>query len=69
MSCTLLTPLAHRFQATEKLVSEFNFIRSNAVEPLSTFLDYMTYVSGPRALTCSFISPLKPTLIPPGTPT
>ncbi|KAL7412114.1 vacuolar ATP synthase subunit D [Mrakia frigida] len=30
-------------KATEKLVSEFNYIRSNAVEPLSTFLDYMTY--------------------------
>ncbi|KAH9812847.1 V0 complex, c/d subunit of ATPase [Melampsora americana] len=30
-------------KATAKLVTEFNYIRSNAVEPLSTFLDYMTY--------------------------
>ncbi|KAG0149222.1 hypothetical protein CROQUDRAFT_669304 [Cronartium quercuum f. sp. fusiforme G11] len=30
-------------KATAKLVAEFNYIRSNAVEPLSTFLDYMTY--------------------------
>lgn len=30
-------------KATEKLVSEFNYIRTNAVEPLATFLDYITY--------------------------
>lgn len=29
-------------KATRKLVDEFNYLRSNAVEPLSTFLDYMT---------------------------
>ena len=30
-------------KATEKLVSEFNYIRTNAVEPLATFMDYITY--------------------------
>ncbi|KDQ62295.1 hypothetical protein JAAARDRAFT_66057 [Jaapia argillacea MUCL 33604] len=30
-------------KATQILVDQFNFIRSNAVEPLSTFLDYITY--------------------------
>ena len=30
-------------KATQLLVDQFNFIKSNAVEPLSTFLDYMTY--------------------------
>jgi len=30
-------------KCTEKLVSEFEFLRANAVEPLSTFLDYITY--------------------------
>lgn len=30
-------------KATARLVDEFNYIRSNAVEPLSTFLDYITY--------------------------
>lgn len=29
--------------ATRKLVDEFEFLRANAVEPLSTFLDYITY--------------------------
>lgn len=29
--------------ATRKLVDEFRFIRSQAVEPLATFLDYLTY--------------------------
>ncbi|KAL1934060.1 hypothetical protein VTP01DRAFT_6242 [Rhizomucor pusillus] len=28
---------------TQRLVEEFNYIRANAVEPLSTFLDYITY--------------------------
>lgn len=27
----------------EKLVGEFNYLRCNAVEPLATFLDYITY--------------------------
>ena len=30
-------------KATQLLVDQFNFLRSNAVEPLSTFLDYITY--------------------------
>ncbi|THH06202.1 hypothetical protein EW145_g4246 [Phellinidium pouzarii] len=30
-------------KATQLLVDQFNFLRGNAVEPLSTFLDYMTY--------------------------
>jgi len=30
-------------KCTEKLVSEFEFLRANAVEPLSTFLNYITY--------------------------
>lgn len=30
-------------QATAKLVSEFNYLRTNAVEPLAKFLDYITY--------------------------
>jgi len=30
-------------KATQILVDQFNFIRSNAVEPLSKFLDYITY--------------------------
>lgn len=30
-------------KATEKLVKEFNHIRAQAVEPLATFLDYITY--------------------------
>lgn len=29
--------------ATKKLVDEFRFIRSQAIEPLATFLDYLTY--------------------------
>lgn len=29
--------------ATRKLVDEFNFIRSQAIGPLATFLDYLTY--------------------------
>lgn len=31
-------------RATQILVDQFNFIRSNAVEPLSKFLDYITFV-------------------------
>ncbi|OCF34762.1 V-type H+-transporting ATPase subunit AC39 [Kwoniella heveanensis BCC8398] len=30
-------------KATEKLVAEFNYLRTNAVEPLATFMDYITY--------------------------
>ncbi|KAI6044806.1 V0 complex, c/d subunit of ATPase [Pisolithus marmoratus] len=30
-------------RATQLLVDQFNFLRSNAVEPLSKFLDYLTY--------------------------
>ncbi|KAI5986148.1 V0 complex, c/d subunit of ATPase [Pisolithus albus] len=30
-------------RATQLLVDQFNFLRSNAVEPLSKFLDYITY--------------------------
>ena len=30
-------------KATEKLVAEFYYIRTNAVEPLATFMDYITY--------------------------
>lgn len=30
-------------KATEKLVDEFNYLRKNSVEPLSTFLEYITY--------------------------
>ncbi|KAG2070390.1 ATPase V0 complex subunit D [Suillus decipiens] len=30
-------------KATQTLVDQFNFIRSNSVEPLSKFLDYITY--------------------------
>lgn len=30
-------------QATKKLVDEFRFIRSQAIEPLGLFLDYLTY--------------------------
>jgi V-type H+-transporting ATPase subunit d len=35
------TTLAEK--CTEKLVEEFNFLKSQAVEPLATFLDYVTY--------------------------
>lgn len=30
-------------KATRKLVAEFEYLRTNAVQPLSKFLDYMTY--------------------------
>jgi len=39
-----LTPHRHYNQATQKLVAEFNYIRTNAVAPLSTFMDYITFV-------------------------
>ena len=38
-------------KATQILVDQFNFLRSNAVEPLDKFLDYITFVV---SLTCSF---------------
>lgn len=31
-------------KATQILVDQFNFLRSNAVEPLDKFLDFITYV-------------------------
>lgn len=31
-------------KATQIVVDQFNYIRNNAVEPLSKFLDYMTCV-------------------------
>ena len=40
-------PLDPNDQATEKLVSEFNYLRMNAVQPLAKFLDYMTCVPRP----------------------
>lgn len=33
-------------KATQVLVDQFNFLRSNAVAPLDKFLDYVTYVHG-----------------------
>lgn len=35
-------------KATQKLVDEFNYIRSNSVQPLTKFLDYMTSVESSR---------------------
>lgn len=32
-------------KATEKLVNEFEYLRGNAVQPLSKFLDYITCVT------------------------
>lgn len=40
---TVLTPPIIENRALGKLVTEFFFLRSQAVEPLSTFLDYITY--------------------------
>jgi V-type H+-transporting ATPase subunit d len=31
-------------KATQILVDQFNYLRSNAVEPLNKFLEYITYV-------------------------
>jgi len=36
-----ISPSLLEKKATEKVVQEFKFLRSNAVHPLSTFLDYM----------------------------
>lgn len=43
-------------KATQLLVDQFNYIRTNAVEPLSRFLDFMTYVPycALLAFWCSF---------------
>jgi V-type H+-transporting ATPase subunit d len=39
----VLFSLSLHQHATRKLVDEFEFLRQNAVEPLSTFLDYITF--------------------------
>eukprot|EP00903_Cladosiphon_okamuranus_P007218 g7006.t1 len=38
-----VTPAALQDRATKKLVVEFNFLKAQAQEPLSTFLEYITY--------------------------
>jgi len=38
-----LTPTGLQKAAVDKLVSEFKYLRSQSVEPLSTFLDFVTY--------------------------
>ena len=38
-----VTPTLIEARALEKLVAEFHFLKAQAVEPLSTFLDYITY--------------------------
>lgn len=42
---THVTPASFRDRALHKLVQEINFLKAQAVEPLSTFLDYITCVS------------------------
>ena len=37
-----LTPAMLQKAAVEKLVSEFKYLRTQTVEPLSTFLDFIT---------------------------
>lgn len=44
-------------KATEKLVKEFNHIRCQATEPLSTFLDYITYAPRPNRWTPAAYAP------------
>lgn len=39
---THITPASFRDRALHKLVQELNFIRAHSVEPLATFLDYIT---------------------------
>jgi|NOAtaT_7_FD_contig_111_695808_length_1304_multi_3_in_0_out_0_1 V-type H+-transporting ATPase subunit d len=39
----LLTPSSLQKAAVEKLVEEFKYLRSQAVEPMATFLDFITY--------------------------
>ena len=41
-------------KATQVLVDQFNYLRSNAVEPLSKFLDYITY-----AYCCAICSAIR----------
>lgn len=38
-----LTPSSLQSTAVEKLVTEFKYLRTQAIEPLSTFLDFITY--------------------------
>lgn len=38
-----LTPSGFQAVAVEKVVSEFKYLRSQSIEPLSTFLDFITY--------------------------
>jgi len=38
-----LTPSGFQSVAVQKVVSEFKYLRSQAVEPLTTFLDFITY--------------------------
>jgi len=38
-----ITSATFRERCTEKLVNDFRYLRANAYEPLSTFLDYITY--------------------------
>lgn len=40
-------------KATQVLVDQFNFLRNGAVEPLSTFMDYMTFVLRLMRLHCA----------------
>lgn len=40
---SVLTPSGLQAAATQKLVTEFKYVRTQAVEPLSTFLDFITY--------------------------
>ncbi len=39
---THITPASFRDRALQKLVQEINFLKAQAVEPLSTFLEYLT---------------------------
>lgn len=40
---SVLSPPVFETRAVDKLVTEFLYLRSQAVEPLSTFLDFITY--------------------------
>eukprot|EP00978_Attheya_sp_CCMP212_P021804 scaffold64098_cov53-Attheya_sp.AAC.5 len=40
---TILTPSSLQEVAIEKLVTEFQYLRTQAVEPLATFMDFITY--------------------------
>jgi V-type H+-transporting ATPase subunit d len=40
---SVLTPSGLQAAAIDKLVTEFKYVRTQAVEPLSTFLDFITY--------------------------